>query len=257
MRQFLSDFFSFLYVVLGYWQAFVTGGLLAAIVLLLERFSEYRVKKKPFFAFFILGAMLLAFFLAWRDEHSKLRQLKTQVAELSQDLARERDRNSPNLTGHIGFIGAGDMPDGKTTFFIIYATIANTGAPSVVNDVGFSVNIHGQTIKAIRYSKGFTNIELSNEDVAKEYEPEQLAELAFDRPIPTGGQIAGLVTFVFPGVRRSSIDGESLHYSLHYTDVRGGMYQLSESDYKIDRDEDRIPRLMGSKVRRIEPRKNQ
>ncbi len=96
----MSDLGFFLLAMWGKWQALLTGGVLAVLVMLIER-----VRKKPLsWATFgtIMGiALLWSCFLAWRDEHATLIRLTNQermetdklngdIGELRADLKAAR-----------------------------------------------------------------------------------------------------------------------------------------------------------------------
>jgi cell division protein FtsB len=98
----MAEVLQFIWAVLSHWQAYVTGGVLTAVITAIERW-----RGKPFswrfFAWFLGIFLLVAFFLAWRDEHSALRVATQAIATLEKDKVRltteskEKDRRIAEL----------------------------------------------------------------------------------------------------------------------------------------------------------------
>lgn len=230
---------------------------LAALVLLIVVFIRaelFRVSAKK--AWIILSVTAVVLTVLWVAIRPAPPLSASELAEeIRKQLPPAVPETTPHLIGRMKFVGIGDMPDKKTMFIIVYATIANAGAPSVVNDISGSVIIQGGQSITVRRSSIRWIIRLLNEGGGKEYHPDNLTELAFDHPIPTGGQIAGAVMFLLPGVSMDSLD-RSADFSLHFTDVKGTKYKVSDLD-PAEFDENELPSLVGSKVlRRLKP-KNQ
>ncbi|MBZ5503336.1 MAG: hypothetical protein LAN59_14080 [Acidobacteriia bacterium] len=81
----VSDIRVFLLAVILRWQSYVTGGVLTALVVLVERLFDWKMPKKTYAALFIVGCLLVSFFLAWRDQYRealRVPSLEQQIANL-------------------------------------------------------------------------------------------------------------------------------------------------------------------------------
>ena len=91
----MSDILQFIWAVLGHWQAYVTGGIVIALVTVVERYRE-----KPFswkvFAWFLTAFLFVAFYLTWHDAYLALRRTISEKSTLEGQLS-ERDRRIEDL----------------------------------------------------------------------------------------------------------------------------------------------------------------
>jgi hypothetical protein len=67
----VSDFWMWVLAVIEHWHGYVSGGVLAFGLELLERFREWKPSKKVFATILALG-FLASIFAAWKDEHTKV-----------------------------------------------------------------------------------------------------------------------------------------------------------------------------------------
>ncbi len=76
----VADLLSFLSAVFWRWQSWAggsgTGGAVVVIVGLYERLSGHHLSKRTYVGIFVAAFLLCAFFLAWRDEHTKAEELR-------------------------------------------------------------------------------------------------------------------------------------------------------------------------------------
>ena len=87
----LREIALFAWNVLMHWQAFATGGIITAILLVFEKLFALTLSKQNFIIIVIGVFFLAAFFFTWRDEHRTLeaeRAYKTQIANDCADLRR-------------------------------------------------------------------------------------------------------------------------------------------------------------------------
>ncbi len=84
----LSDIGVFLLAVILRWQGYVTGGVLTALVVLAERLFDWKMPKKAYAAIFVVGCLLVSFFLVWRDQYREA----LRVPSLEQQIAALRDK---------------------------------------------------------------------------------------------------------------------------------------------------------------------
>lgn len=93
MRLFFLDLISFLAAVVTHWQAYATGGVVAAVVNAFERLTKLRLTKKAYFGLFLVTFLLVAFFLAWRDERTSVREANKIVQTRDTEIAQLKRPN--------------------------------------------------------------------------------------------------------------------------------------------------------------------
>jgi hypothetical protein len=67
-----KDVGEFVLAVLEHLHGWISGGLLALAVELLDRLFDWKIPRKPWIAIFIVGGLFVSVFGAWRDEHEKV-----------------------------------------------------------------------------------------------------------------------------------------------------------------------------------------
>lgn len=72
-----KDIYDFIVAVLEQLHGWISGGLLALSVELLDRIWDWKIPRKPWIAIFIVGGLIVSVFAAWREEH---RKILTQLA---------------------------------------------------------------------------------------------------------------------------------------------------------------------------------
>src|SRR5208337_757314 len=65
----LSNISAFIWAVLSHWQSYLTGGVVTAVIGLIERFSNWKMPRKWYAILFVGVFLLVSFFLAWRDQY--------------------------------------------------------------------------------------------------------------------------------------------------------------------------------------------
>ncbi len=78
-----KDVYDFIIAVLEQLHGWISGGLLALGVELLDRIWGFKIPRKPWIAIFIVGGLVVSVFGAWRQEHEKVR---TQSSYMSIDV---------------------------------------------------------------------------------------------------------------------------------------------------------------------------
>lgn len=83
----MTDFFNWLYLLVGHWQKWLSGGGLGGLVILLvyllERFRGRTMPKRWYIIVFIVFYIIGASFVTWKDEHEQVVSL-TQKLETKQ-----------------------------------------------------------------------------------------------------------------------------------------------------------------------------
>jgi len=84
MANFLSDIGTFLWGVLSHWQAYMTGGIVMAVLFIYERLWNKTVSTRTV-VWGIIAFFIAAFFMAWRDQLNEKRGLQAAVNDLNDN----------------------------------------------------------------------------------------------------------------------------------------------------------------------------
>jgi hypothetical protein len=68
VAELLREIGLFLWSVFGYWQAYMTGGIVMALLGLYERLVRKTISFRTFLVA-VFAFLLVAFFMAWRDQY--------------------------------------------------------------------------------------------------------------------------------------------------------------------------------------------
>jgi hypothetical protein len=146
------------------------------------------------------------------------KKCETQLAELNQ----------PLFHTEIADMMYGPFPGSPNTdaILIVTASITNTGAPSIADHMGLTVNVGGVDMNVVPVlparDKEFINghghsvIILSSDFLPRK---------ATDQPIPRGGEVYGYVQGVLKGVSLEKARQPSTVVKLHFFDVNGKRYE--------------------------------
>jgi len=88
----MSEPSAFVVAVVSHWQGYITGGVVAALVGVFERLTEWRMSKKAYAVVFLGVFLLVSFFLTWRDQY----RIALTVPAL-QDELQKRNQEIQNL----------------------------------------------------------------------------------------------------------------------------------------------------------------
>ena len=83
----LGELWRFIVGVIGYWQAYASGGVVTAIIALGERVTGRSLPKAAYLSVFLVVYLLVAFFLVWRDEYRGARAARKDVVALTESNA--------------------------------------------------------------------------------------------------------------------------------------------------------------------------
>jgi hypothetical protein len=64
---FFSDLGLFIFLVLLRWQAYLTGGIIVALLAVTEKVWGFCLSRRAYINVFVIGFLFVAFFLVWRD----------------------------------------------------------------------------------------------------------------------------------------------------------------------------------------------
>src|SRR5213080_1858943 len=123
----IKEIGQFLWAVLTIWQAYMTGGIVIALLGIYERLMQKTVSIRTFLIG-VLAFLLVALFLAWRDQLHRGNELSKQMAE------------STRLAGEIQQVIWGYTPELKSTQIFCVLSIKNLGLPTIVEGYGITAN---------------------------------------------------------------------------------------------------------------------
>jgi hypothetical protein len=105
------------------------------------------------------------------------------------------------------------------------ATVKNSRAPSVAINWGLSVELPGKS--PVMAAKKIVPDTITMENGLKLYGEDALYNKGVITPIPTGGQISGVLLFVVEGVPKQDIWRDGTRLTLTFEDVLGQPYKAS------------------------------
>jgi hypothetical protein len=221
MGDFFSDLFRFIYTILSYWQAYATGGVIAMAVGLYERLTEKHLSKRVYAGLFVFTFLFAAFFLAWRDEHKAVENLKLEVEQTKKALDSERQNNAPQLSAEIEEIIFGAPQDGNTSraFVFILLTIRNTGSPSVATSWWLHLKSKDLdlTIPPTQLPDEFKTTDQNGYPVVF-HGKEAIYEKAM-QPIQRGSIVRGWAGYIVQGVTLKQLSSSETEYTVTFFDV--------------------------------------
>ena len=65
----VADLFTYCWLLISHWAAFMTGGIIAAAFFFLERLREKQFGWRPYFIVFVVFGFFAASYQTWRDEY--------------------------------------------------------------------------------------------------------------------------------------------------------------------------------------------
>lgn len=230
----LRDIGRFVWAVLSTWQAYMTGGIIIAILGIYERVTQKTISLRVFIVG-VLAFLLVAFFMAWRTEYHK-------ASNAEVDLDTLRNANTPRLVAeydnvYIAPAGPGD----QDCLITITGRIKNSGAPSITQDWFEELNVDGVVTRGtiVRYRPGQTiTIMGTDKEPIETLDSSRLwPHTSYDDPIPTGGAKAGFIQAVFRGVSSERAIKSNAMVTLVFHDMRGDAVSLEHKLAKtsIDR----------------------
>lgn len=75
----LRDIWVFAVAVISHWAAYLTGGVVTALVVAIERLTDWKMSKKWFVIIFCGVFILVSFFLTWREEFQRANGLQVKL----------------------------------------------------------------------------------------------------------------------------------------------------------------------------------
>jgi hypothetical protein len=85
-----SELWIYIVAFFSHWQSYLTGGVVTALITLLERAREKQLSKRVYFYIFVSAFTLAAFFMAWRDQFERSVRAEETLSRAEQTLSMER-----------------------------------------------------------------------------------------------------------------------------------------------------------------------
>ncbi len=218
-----TDFIAFLVAVFGRWQHWASGGGIGGAVLLLlyfyERMSGIAMPKRMYAALVIGAFLFAAFFTAWRDQYHTALAAMQRVAEIETE-------KSPDLKGEIGIVAVAPAgPKNSNSIVTLFATIKNTGAPSIADSMLVTIKMtNGRKVQLTPLGVPRKELTLSgkpNEPNVVFQREDYLPEKAISNPIPTGGAVQGFVWGVALGAEQREVINKGTIIVISFKDIQG------------------------------------
>lgn len=197
------------------------GGLAITIVYLWERFSGKAMSNIWYSLIFIVFFILASSFFVWKDEHKKVEQLE-----------KEKDKNTPKLSAEIRSIAISKYgQNNESSMVVLYATIKNSGSPSIVDHFGILIKTDGQellglTVSLLNRPSRYALLMPHNEHIKLTRE-DYLPTKGLQSPIPCGGSIVGFYSAVISNVKKEDIPPNSIVIFI-FQDVVGKDYGVTQ-----------------------------
>lgn len=211
----------------------MSGGLIMLGLSLWERFRS----NAPTWLWLCLaiGFVLVAAFLAWKDERVKVGARDSQIVELKGDITRLQTEISqlaePKLVGTIRQLAVSpeQLTAGITTAVFLVATIRNLGAPSIVDTWNLVVKFpDGREIpaehvvvpgqNAIRIPSGSGHVVYGSEDALYN---------KTTTPIGRNDEKTGVLAFLVRGVPFEIVRQVGSTFFLSFKDATGKGYAVA------------------------------
>jgi hypothetical protein len=215
----MSDLLSFLVAVASHWVALMSG-IVSLLITIVLRIRKVEPRDKIFWSIAAL-CFLFAFFLTWRDEH-------TSLIDTKQQLLKEKDQNSPRLSGKIEPVIIVDSGNAKGTQIFINLSILNTGGTSIADSFLLEIKSPDFQFKnsPAEFPKEYTlpieekksNITLHSQDSIEEKTA---------KAIERGHLVQGWLRFVVDGIKPEIIRRPKTQFTVSFKDVLRQTYSVT------------------------------
>lgn len=219
MSRFLWEILEFMYAVISYWQAFVTGGFVMAVLFVYERLSGYELPG-TFIPWGVVMFFLVSFFLAWREEHRK-------VLDIQEKLRSDR----PSLMGSIEQMFSGSDANQHVSEIYLLMTVRSLGSPSIAEGWRLKIKSDTRDLNLVP-----TLIPDSHPILAFDKESDKFKEIAvfkhsdgiYDKaiiPIERGALIRGWLRYVIQDIPYEEIQKEGTKLIVTFEDITRRSYE--------------------------------
>lgn len=193
--------------------------------------------RRTYFLVFVVAFLLVAFFLAWRDERhqvSEARQnlsdvknnlavVKQDLLTVKQDLLVEKKKNGPDLQGQFLRVSRGPAPGNKTAAMItLWLTFTNKGADSIADSWLLKIAIPNRAeieVAPVYFPKPI--VLSGNSPSPYVLRPSDTCFEKFkEKPLANGGRISCHLEFLLKGLTSDQMTPDT-KLDLSYSDVTG------------------------------------
>jgi hypothetical protein len=215
MGEFIGNLVEFLWAVINNWAGYATGGLIVALVWLWSTLKQKPVPRKIGVILAIVF-LFVAFFNAWLDQKKKAYQAELEL----------KTKYTPQLKGEIVYWASGKIERlNNRTAAMVWCSISNIGMQSIANDwhlyLDFPDGKHTEGQGSFVTKKTTFPTPKGDRIV---YQEDALYNKALT-PIPTGGQINGVLLFEFPDLSVQDLLIQNVKVTLTFKDVSGKSYE--------------------------------
>jgi hypothetical protein len=204
----LRDFWEWVLAVLENWHGYVSGGVLAFGLEISDRLWDWKPSKKIFIGILASG-LLWSIFSAWREQY-----LKNELA----------------LTMEINYVGGADpIPGNPGSPVLIWATVANRGAPTVADSWELKIIAPDGRTNAPDDMRIMVFDKPLLVDGRYKIEPSQMLYEQTKIPIPTGGKPKGILGFLVAGFDKQTLQSKGTKYVLTCKNVSGDTIEASRT----------------------------
>jgi len=167
--------------------------------------------------------LLLASFLAWRDQYHRANDAAAKLAELTL----------PKLDGEFSVVSARAGNEGQDCLLTLVGIIRNVGAPTILDH--WSANlvfddgtaIHGERISPPPPETTVRLFVASGKYAQLLFGKNHWSTIGTEKPIPTGGGVPGWIQFYLKGVTQDRMNVSHAKVVLSFQDVNGRQWSVS------------------------------
>lgn len=220
----LREIAQFGIAVLKHWQAYMTGGIIMAILTSYGWLTSKTISRRTA-VLAIVSFFAVASFMTWSDQYHATLRAEEQLRGLT----------TPKFKGSIDSVSVSPSSEKGDALVIINAHIINLGSPSIAEFLDCMVRTaSGNQSEGdfgpipVQLAVSFSEPKLKNAQAALIYAREDnLLVKGTSVPIPTGGAVSGWLYVVVHGIDENEILRPGTVISLAVADVRGKVLHLS------------------------------
>ena len=221
MNESIALLLDWVLAIFHHWEAIVAFGVVPFVIDLLDRFWEWKMPKK-WYAVFVLLGLVAAMHMAWREEREKAVNAAHQLDELTK----------PILSAW--FVSERTVSiapeDPNSTELIMGLNIVNTGAPTAL--IGFNARIlmaNGKQIDVTPVHRTVKPLVITDAlGKSQQLAPsDYLPEKAGETPLAHNGRVQGYIPYVIRGVNARDFAAMRSDISVVFADVNGKSYAVT------------------------------
>lgn len=222
----LNQIWMFFLAVLMHWQAYMTGGIIIAVMTAYGWLTKKEVSRRTAIVA-IIAFVIVAFFMSWRDEYLSAINAQEKLDILTM----------PRFEGSIDMVSVSPSPTPGGAIILITAHVKNLGAPSIAefSDCRFTTasgkKAYGE-FGPIPFQLGvpFEEPKLKGRKLGMVFSREDnLLIKGTGTPIQMGGAVTGWFYVMVRGMDENEILQPGSVISLTVMDIRGKTIALNHT----------------------------